>query len=254
MVNGESHPVAGETRAEFAASMLKNYIYENGLKPGDRIPSEADLAVQLKVSRPTLREAIRGLSLGGLLEARPRIGTRVREFDYDQITEAMVAHFYLGEVDLRTILEARAALELAALPLVASRVTSEQIAQMREIENEFEKVTQRGGHDHVEYDLRLHASLLEASGNKLLASMVGLLRGFFDHPLLEDTIITRHFDNAEQERTINEHRLLIEALAARDVALATRVLKEHFDRQLRWLDQLHVDDEPDADPVMDEPG
>jgi len=241
MANGESNVEPVGTRAEFAASMLKSYIFQNGLKPGDRIPSEADLATQLNVSRPTLREAIRGLSLGGLLEAKPRVGTRVRQFDYGQIAQALVAHLYLGEVDLRTILEARAALELAALPLIARRVTSDQILHMREIENQFEKATRGGGKTHVEYDLQLHASLLEASGNQLLASMVGLLRGFFDHPLLEDSIIRRHFDAAEQERTINEHRLLIEALAARDVELATRVLQEHFDRQIRWLDQESTD-------------
>ena len=70
---------------------VQQYIYSNRLKPGDRLPPECDLAKQLQVSRPTLREALRGLAVSGLVEARPRSGTRVREFAYEQVVDALVA-------------------------------------------------------------------------------------------------------------------------------------------------------------------
>ncbi len=224
------------TRAEYVVRQVKEFIYSNRLKPGDRIPSESELASTLNVSRSTLREAIKGLSLSGLLEAKPRTGTRVRRFSYDQMSEALVAHFYLSDkVDLREILEARAALELSALALVVQRINSEEITELREIESQFEEATKANG-NHIELDLALHAAFLRASGNRLLGSMVELLIAFFSHPSLEEAIIKRHYDQAEQERTINEHRLLIEAVAARDLQLATRVLHSHFDRQLKWLE------------------
>lgn len=240
MSNGNHESVYGRsrTRADLVARELQNYIYSNGLKPGDRIPSESELAATLNVSRSTLREAIKGLTLNGLLEARPRTGTRVREFSYDRVSEALVAHFYLTEgVDLREILEARAALELSALALVIKRITPDQIRELREIESRFEEASRQGDDSHIELDFRLHAAFLKASGNRLLAGMVELLRAFFAHPALEESIIRRHYDEAERERTTNEHRLLIEAVAASDLALATRVLNSHFDRQLRWLDE-----------------
>ncbi|MBP7933943.1 MAG: FadR family transcriptional regulator [Phycisphaerae bacterium] len=229
------------TRADHVVRQVKNYIFANRLKPGDRLPGEHDLARQLKVSRPTLREAIKGLSVSGLLESRPRSGTRVREFAYEQVVEALVAQFFLSDLSLREVLEARAALELAALPFVLKRVTPEQIAGMREVQSRFETATRSNG-DHIELDLRLHEMFLAASGNRLLSNMVGLLRAFFAHPSLEDAIVKRHFDQEEIDRTVHEHRLLIEAAAAHDDALATRVLREHFDRQLRWLEAEEAGD------------
>ena len=228
------------TRADYVVGRLRNYIFSNGLKPGDQLPSEHDLAQQLDVSRPTIREAIKGLSVSGLLEARPRTGTRVREFTYDQIVDPLVAHFFLDDTSLREILEARAALEMSALPLVIRRVTTEQIVEMREIQAKFERTHHDNG-NHVQLDLKLHQAVLAATGNRLLMSMVGLLRAFFAHPHLEDAIIRRHYDREEQERTINEHRLMIEAFAARDGALASRVMEEHFNRQLRWLEREEED-------------
>ncbi len=222
------------TRTDHVVRQVKNYIFSNGLKPGDRIPGEYDLARVLKVSRPTLREAIKGLSVSGLLESRPRIGTRVREFTYDQVTDALVAHFHLSNLDLREILEARSALELATMPYVVERAAPADVEEMRAIELEFERAT-RAGWDHLSLDLKLHAKFLEASGNRLLANMVGLLQAFFAHPRLDEMIVQRHFDEAEQQRTIQEHQIMIEAISHRDVSRAVATLRDHFDRQLEWL-------------------
>ncbi len=228
------------TRADYVVRKVRDYIFTNRLKPGDRIPSESELATALHVSRATLREAVKGLSLSGLLEAKPRTGTRVREFSYEQVSDALVAHFHLSSgVDLREILEARAALELSAVRLVVRRITPEEISELREIEARFEAATAES-RTHVDLDCQLHAAFLKASGNRLLASMVDLLRAFFSHPSLEESILRRHYDREEQERTINEHRLLIEAVAARDLELASRVLHSHFDRQLQWLETEHA--------------
>lgn len=231
----EPAKVRKATRAERIVGQVRTYIYANRLRPGDRLPSECDLARQLQVSRSTLREALKGLTVSGLLESRPRCGTRVRKFSYDQVVESMVAHFYLSDLTLREVLEARASMELAALTYVIKRATPDHIAQMRAIEAKFEEATHSNGR-HIDLDLKLHETFLAASGNRLLSSMVGLLRAFFAHPSLEEMIIQRHFGEDERSRTINEHRLLIEAVAARDSDLAARVLREHFDRQLRWLE------------------
>jgi GntR family transcriptional regulator, transcriptional repressor for pyruvate dehydrogenase complex len=229
-------PVRKSTRAARIVGQVRDFIYTNHLKPGDRLPAEHDLAKQLNVSRSTLREALKGLTANGLLESRPRSGTRVRKFSYDQVVEPLVAHFYLSDLTIREILEARAALELAGVTYVVQRATPEQIEGFRKIEAEFERITEPM-HTRHELDLKLHEALLAASGNRLLASMVGLLRAFFGHPALkEDSAITRHLDENEIAMTTNEHRLVIEAIAARDVELANRVLREHFGRMIRWLD------------------
>lgn len=228
--------VRKSTRAARIVHQVRDYIYTNRLKPGDRLPAEHDLAKQLNVSRSTLREALKGLTANGLLESRPRSGTRVRKFSYEQVVEPLVAHFYLSELTIREVLEARAALELAGINHVVQRATPEQIEGLRKIEASFEAST-GGPVSHHEWDLKLHEALLAASGNRILASMVGLLRAFFDHPALkEDSVITRHLDEAELAMTTNEHRLVIEAVAARDVELANRVMREHFGRMIRWLD------------------
>lgn len=228
------------TRADYAVHQVRSYIFSNGLKPGDQLPGEYELAKHLKISRPTLREAIKGLSVSGLLESRPRTGTRVSEFAFERVVEAIVDHFYLSELDLTEILEARASLELAALPFVIRRATPEQLAAMRAIEARFEEAIEHPERlDHLEAavreDLLLHEAMMRATGNRLLANMVGLLRAFFSHPQLKTDILERHFDAAEQRTTAEEHRKLIQAIALRDQALASHVLHEHFERQFGWL-------------------
>lgn len=233
---------ATRTRADYAVNQVRSYIFSNGLKPGDQLPGEYELAKHLKVSRPTLREAIKGLSVSGLLESRPRTGTRVSEFAFERVVEAIVDHFYLCELDLTEILEARASLEMAALPFIIRRATPEQLANMRAIEATFEEAIARPEHPDslelaVREDLLLHEAMMRATGNRLLANMVGLLRAFFSHPQLKTDILEQHFDAAEQRTTAEEHRKLIQAIALRDQDMATHVLREHFGRQLGWLQE-----------------
>lgn len=238
--------VRKSTRATRIVGQVREFIYSNHLKPGDRLPAEHDLAKQLNVSRSTLREALKGLTTNGLLESRPRSGTRVRKFSYDQVVEPLVAHFHLSDLTIREILEARAALELAGVGYVVQRATPEQIEGFRAIEAQFEHTPETMATRH-DLDLKLHEALLAASGNRLLASMVGLLRAFFGHPALkEDSAITRHLDENELALTTHEHRLVIEAIATRDVELANRVLREHFGRMLRWLDAEEAQAERNA--------
>jgi DNA-binding FadR family transcriptional regulator len=234
------------TRAEYAVHQVRSYIFSNGLKPGDQLPGEYELARHLKVSRPTVREAIKGLSLSGLLESRPRTGTRVSQFAFERVVEAIVDHFYLSELDLTEILEARASLEMAALPMVLQRATPEQIGNMRAIEARFEDAISDGGRPDalaaaVREDLLLHEAMMRATGNRLLANMTGLLRAFFSHPKHKTQILERHFDAAEQQLTAEEHRKLIHAIAMRDATVAGTVLNEHFQRQFVWLHEKQPD-------------
>jgi GntR family transcriptional repressor for pyruvate dehydrogenase complex len=226
----------GRPLTDQLAQHVREYILAHGFKPGDRLPGEHVMAQRFKVSRPTLREAIKALAGTGLLESRPRTGTRVREFSYQQVADTLVNHFYLGDQrGLREILEAREMLELGAVPLITKRITAEQIDELRAIEAQFERAM-AAQTNYNDLDLTLHERFLQATGNQLMASMVGLLRAFFAHPLHAEVIVHQHLDEAERALTIQEHRLVIEALAARDAAKATDLLREHFERQIRWLD------------------
>lgn len=236
------------TRAARIVTQVRDYIYTNRLRPGDRLPAEHDLARQLNVSRSTLREALKGLTANGLLESRPRSGTRVRKFSYEQVVEPLVAHFYLSDLTIREILEARAALELASIGYTVQRANPEQIEELREIEARLEQVAQ-SGLSHHDLDLKLHEALLAASGNRLLASMVGLLRAFFRHPALqEDSAFTHHLDATELAMTTHEHRLVIKAITTRNVDLAVRAMREHFGRMIRWLDAAEAAANPPPPP------
>jgi DNA-binding FadR family transcriptional regulator len=228
--------VPGRPLIDQLAQHVREYILANGFRPGDRLPGEHVMAERFHVSRPTLREAIKALAGAGLLESRPRTGTRVRHFSFQQGADTLVNHFYLGDQrGLRDILEAREMLELGAIPLMVRRITDAQIEELRTIEAEFEQaMAAQEGYNAL--DVLLHERFLLATGNPLMGSMVGLLRAFFAHPLHSELIVQRHLDAAEQQLTIHEHRMVIEALAARDSAKAAEVLREHFERQVRWLE------------------
>src|SRR5215468_1430347 len=195
---------------------IAGFIVERGLKPGDRLPPERELCERLKVSRPTVREALKRWAALGILEMRVGSGTYLR------VPVAPGAlHFaftgQLGDVHLQRTPEVRRALEGEAAELAALRATDESIAEIRRRLEHMEHVHLRYG-DAPEEDWEFHLSVYRAAGNPLFVQIVGqlhtALHRFWEHPFGKSDFA---------RRTFPMHRQLYEAIAARDPAAARRV-------------------------------
>ncbi|MGW1626656.1 FadR/GntR family transcriptional regulator, partial [Streptomyces sp. NPDC002172] len=126
----ETAPQKG-TVTQRAIERIKAMIAEGRLEPGQRLPTERDLAAQLGMSRSSMREAIRALTVLGVLEARHGSGIYVTQLEAGDLLETfgVVADLSRGP-RLVELLEVRRVLESTATALAAARITADQLAEV----------------------------------------------------------------------------------------------------------------------------
>jgi DNA-binding FadR family transcriptional regulator len=153
-------------------------ILRGDLKPGQVLPNADDLSGELKVSRTSTREAIKVLSAKGLLESRPKTGTRVRpRSDWSLLDPDVLAWTYQAKPDaqfLRNVTELRRIVEPAAAALAASRATGDDLSAMTLAYDEM-RARAKHGVGFIEADISFHAAVVSASHNELLDRMTSAI-------------------------------------------------------------------------------
>ncbi|RYZ10854.1 MAG: FadR family transcriptional regulator [Comamonadaceae bacterium] len=218
-------PLVAERLSDRLALRLAQQIESQALRPGDRLPTEQQLAQAHGVSRTVVREAVHQLKSRNLLISRQGSGVYVAEparnrplaFD-PRVLESMQAVVHVVEV--RRVLEG----EIAAL--AAERATRTQIAAMRRALKAIDVAAAAGG-DGVEEDLAFHRSIDAGTGNPQFS----LLLGFLEQYLREGVRITRGNEARRQvfmDQVRAEHRAVVDAIAAHDPEEARRCATRHL--------------------------
>ncbi|MBV9783173.1 MAG: FCD domain-containing protein [Acidisphaera sp.] len=177
------------------------------LQAGARLP-EASLAAQLNVSRPTLREAFRALEESGLVQLRKNRGAFIRE-----ISEAEALELY----------EVRAGLDELAGRLLALRLTEQQVAELRRLQEQQERIVRRRAVDeYFGVNIAFHDRVVEMTGN---ATLHRLYRRVIDQMHL----LRRHSlsDSKGLRISVAEHAAIVEALVRRDPEAAASSMRRH---------------------------
>lgn len=153
-------------------------IVTGNLPPGSVLPNEATLGAELAVSRTVLREAIKVLGAKGLVEARPRTGTRVLPRNrWNMLDPDVLAWQVAGRSGRRfaeDLLEVRRIIEPAAAALAAERARPADIAAMADAFRDMERVSD-DLRASIEPDIRFHTAILSATGNELLLPLGALI-------------------------------------------------------------------------------
>ncbi len=197
------------------------------LAPGALLPSEAVLGTELNVSRTSLREGMKLLAAKGLVESRPKTGTRVLNRDQWNMLDRDVLGWRLEALPTETIVEdlfeVRRMIEPVAATHAASRRTAEELADMRAAYDEMAA----GGDDPAAItgpDLRFHRAILTATHNELLISMGALI---------ESALVTSmKISNASPYARLNgqvTHRPVLDAIAAQDPEAAKTAMERLLD-------------------------
>lgn len=213
-----------------AIEKIKGMIVTGALRPGDRLPKEADLASDLGLSRNSLREAVKALSLINILDVRQGDGTYVTSLEPPLLLEAL--NFIVDFHQDNTVLEflaVRRILEPAAVAMAATRIAEDEIAALRGLVDglgeapDIDKL--------VASDLEFHRRITAASGNSVLQSLLDTLSA--------PTARARVWRGLTQEdavsRTLAEHRAILDALAARDPDVARSWATVHIASVEQWL-------------------
>ena len=215
------------------ANQIRTAILDGKLKPGDRLPNERQLAEQFGVSRVTVRDALRALETSGLIEVRVGAtgGAFVTAPSTEVVGEGISNMLVLSNVDPDEIAEARLIMEVGTVTLAAERADEDDIAALREVCEESERAFAAGEYD-TELSRTFHSALAHAAHNRA----VELVAATFAGPLSMQAVRDREPLEWSHERTIAEHRALVDAIAARDTERARRVMTEHLRRGTHGVD------------------
>jgi GntR family transcriptional regulator, transcriptional repressor for pyruvate dehydrogenase complex len=215
-----------------AIEKIKGMIVTGALRPGDRLPKEADLASDLGLSRNSLREAVKALSLINILDVRQGDGTYVTSLEPPLLLEAL--NFIVDFHQDNTVLEflaVRRILEPAAAAMAATRVSDQEIESLRGLIDGLGDVSDIDIDKLVANDLEFHRRISSASGNSVLCSLLDTLSA--------PTARARVWRGLTQEgaavRTIAEHKAILDALAARDPEAARSWATVHIASVEQWL-------------------
>jgi GntR family transcriptional regulator, transcriptional repressor for pyruvate dehydrogenase complex len=206
------------------ADQLRSLIRQGEYAVGARLPAERDLALQLAVSRPSVREALIALEVEGLVEIRPGSGIHVVARE-PMPNAARLAPNAFGPFE---IMQARQWVEGELAAQAATRATAEQVAGLREAIAVMEEDAAHGRMP-IRGDRLFHLRLAQAAGNAPLLRVVTELFDERNNPLFEQ--MGQHFENAQSWRkAIAEHRAVVAAVAARRVEPARLAMQRHLER------------------------
>ncbi|GAA1981050.1 FadR/GntR family transcriptional regulator [Microbacterium pumilum] len=213
-----------------AIQKIREMITSGDLGPGDRLPPEKELSERLGLSRNSLREAVKALEVIRVLDVRRGDGTYVTSLEPRLLLEAM--SFVVDLHTDRSVLEifgVRRILEPAAAALAARQLSPETSARLEHLMDETDAVA--GVEDLVEHDLEFHQAIVEASGNEYLSRLV--------ESMSSATVRARIWRGITQQgatdRTIAEHRGILDALQRGDSRLAEALMLTHIAGIEAWL-------------------
>ena len=213
-----------------AIGKIKEMIVSGALLPGDRLPKESDLAAQLGLSRNSLREAVRALSLLNILDVRQGDGTYVSSLEPQLLLEAVtfILDFHQDDTVMQAF-QVRGILEPAATALAAQRITEPELADLGRLLDELGD--NPSVEDLVASDLEFHRRIAAASGLPLLCSLLETISG----PTVRARIWRGITQEEAVQRTVAEHRSILEALSFHDTEAARAWAVVHIASITRWL-------------------
>lgn len=221
-LSAERHDVGH--RVDQITDALKRYILTNRLQPGSRLPTERQLASALVVGRNLVRESLNSLVALGIVEKRHGSGIYVREFNAEGLAEQLSYGLREGMAYWNQLFEARVELEVMLVPLAARRISSQQLAHLRELLETMRRKVE-AGESLDEPDLAFHRLLIGAAGNPVLERLTcAVLAEYFR------TLGALRLDLAlvGDGRTVANHEPLVAAMEARDAQAAVQAMRYHF--------------------------
>ncbi|WP_299038467.1 FadR/GntR family transcriptional regulator [uncultured Pseudokineococcus sp.] len=219
-----------------AIDKIKQMIITGQVQPGERLPREAELGTMLGLSRNSLREAVRALSLINVLDVRQGDGTYVTSLAPGLLFEAMafvvdVQH----DASVVDFLEVRRILEPVATAMATRRMSDEDLEGLGRLVDDLGEAP--SVEELVEADREFHRRIAAASGNDVLAAVIESLSG--------RTHRARVWRGLTQEsavaRTLDEHRAIWQAMRARQADVAQAWASVHVAGVEQWVRQVLVE-------------
>lgn len=219
---------------------IKQYVLTHELRPGDPIPTEAELCATLGVSRSSVREAIRTLSALDIIEVRHGIGTFVGQLSLRSLVDGMVFRGVLSpgsELEaLREVIEVRTALDISIAEALVERLRDDPADDIAAVVDEMERLAS-SGEAFAEQDRMFHTLIVSRLNNSLLEQLVA---AFWDI----HTAVVPHLGvptPIDISKTVLAHRSILDAARAGDAHAYRQAVHDHYAPLLHVLQQTVAD-------------
>ena len=207
---------------ELVVQRIKDLLERGELKAGSRLPPERELADMLHISRPSLRTALKALSVMGIIHAKPGAGTYIAESLPEVFTEPMHFMTLINNTSVEELFEARLIIEAGLAELAAERATEADIvALIREVEEM--KATTGDPEEFLKHDVRFHQAIARAADNKLMSGVMDTVAELLFHIRRQTISHARDLEEA-----IEWHEKIIAAMHKHDPKRAKETLSGHL--------------------------
>ncbi len=206
---------------------MVGFIASGEWKPGEKIPSEAELKEKFSVSRISVREALQKLSALGLINSRPGLGTFVADVSAGLYMQNLIPVFLLDKPDIMQVLEFRKAVEMACAKLAARRADEDEIEELSAVLERI-KTSQDRVTEYAEHDLEFHSLIFKMTKNQLFIKISLLMQEIFREGFMKQTAAAENFD-------YEQHEKIFIAIRDRDAEAAQQAMREHINNTMDRL-------------------
>lgn len=216
-------PILRESPVSEVAKRLLGYLTSGELEPGQRLPSERDLAARFQVGRSAVREAIAALDLLGIIIVRQGSGTYLNSVSTDLLPQVLDWGLMLGRPQTLDLVEARRHLEVVIGTLAATRISPEGVERLAAT---LEAMRQSGDDKErfVEADIAFHLEVAKIANNSVLSDILHSIRA-----LLRVWITRAVSVSGQIEQTLAEHTAIYHAISAGDADAAAAAMEKHME-------------------------
>lgn len=211
---------------EEVAAKIRSFIIEHSLKPGDRLPTEGEMASRFGVSRVSVREATKALGFLGIINAAPRRGLTVGQVDVQRFSRYLSFHFAMGDYPNDELTATRKIVESGCLEHVACQMKNdaEVYTSLNEQNQKLRDIVGTGNLARwIEADVEFRCKLMAASGLRFMMAFNELIQVYFQR-------LRENCSSSLWPIGVADHQTIIDSLRDGNVEMAKKTLCLHVDR------------------------
>ncbi len=221
-------PVRRTSLSDEIVAQIIDLISRDVLKPGDRLPPERSLCKQFHVGRTSLREALRSLSVMGILEGRVGEGTFVSDNTGRYLENSLRWGLLLDPKEVKDLVETRLMLETRNAFLAARRATEDDFLELERTILGIEASLDQPA-EFLEFDVQFHMAVARATQNSILCNLLVMIRNYLQQWIgasLEEP--ATHTVEARARMSLDEHGEILRALRDGDAEAAQQAMEDHI--------------------------
>ncbi len=217
-----------QTLADRVVEYIHELVKEHKLEPGDALPTEREIALELGMSRGPVREGMGRLRAMGLIESRTKAGAKLIETSPRRLFKEIVPALAQTESQVIDLVEFRGAIEVEAATLAATRRTDENIKEIQEVLAAGRRSIDKGVNTYYEADKQFHVAILRGSHNNLLAASASVIGDFVNRASDFVANVTDDQLHAAMLEAQTDHEQVFRAIKLRDPAAAGALMRMHL--------------------------